>query len=265
MKKLLIASALVAGLGAGQAFALVGVGAHWAPNFGAKLDGATEQIPVTIGAGTGSVTQNVAFHREEAKIEQGFGVKAWLDVPVIPVNIEATANFQGGFYGADLSYTDPVSGQSQAIDLGFDMKFPLLSDPKPAFGMMLADLSVAYRPLDLSLAVIGLQGYVGGGVTYVMATKPLSKEIVQGVAEGVFASATPSAALDQAAMQEQVVTALKDAYGDPATGIGGHALVGVRAKLLFLSVYANGKYHFAGLPEGASHGLTLELGGGFGI
>lgn len=242
--------ALVAAFAAAPSFALVGIGGHWAPNFGASVGGKTETFTM---AG-----QDFKFVREEATIDQGFGFKLWLDIPFIPLNIEATANFQGGFY--DASVQDPTGKE---YDLKVDMGFPLLGEARPMFGMMTTDLSVAWRALDLSLAVVGLQAYVGGGPSMIYATKPLSKKMAQTAFEAVYAAPDPT--MDEKAQAKAMQKALEKAYGDNESGFGGHALVGVRAKLLLFSVYANGKYHFGGLPKGVDNGFTLELGGGLGI
>lgn len=243
--------ALVAAFAAAPSFALVGIGGHWAPNFGASVGGKTQNFTM---AG-----QEFTFAREEASIDNGFGLKLWLDVPFIPLNVEATANFQGGTY--DASVTTPTGKE---LPMKADLGFPLLGDAEPLFGMMSVDLSLAWRAIDLSLAVIGLQAYVGGGPSMIYATKPMDKKMAEAMIDAVYgAAAAPGA--DEKAQAKAMQKALEKAYGDNESGFGGHALVGVRAKLLFFSVYANGKYHFGGLPKGVDNGFTLELGGGLGI
>ena len=203
--------ALVAAFAAAPSFALVGIGGHWAPNFGASVGGKTQNFTM---AG-----QEFTFAREEASIDNGFGLKLWLDVPFIPLNVEATANFQGGTYGATV--TTPTGKE---LPMKADLGFPLL----------------------------------------IYATKPMDKKMAEAMVDAVYgAAAAPGA--DEKAQAKAMQKALEKAYGDNESGFGGHALVGVRAKLLFFSVYANGKYHFGGLPKGVDNGFTLELGGGLGI
>ncbi len=236
-------------------FALAGVGAHWSPTFGTEMSGATDNFSMTLGGE--EVTAR--FVRDKAEMEHGFGFKAWLDLPLLPINFEATANFYGTTYGSTIEYKDPESGNDLSIPLNFDMGLPLIGVAEPMFGFMRVDLSAAWRAFDLSLAVVGIQGYIGGGATWNYATRPLTPEVAQEAVEALFAAGV-SADNDDALQK-----ALEKAYGDLDSGFGGHLLAGIRAKLLFLSIYANGKYYIGGLPKGIDSGLVLELGGGLGI
>lgn len=240
---------LVVAAMAAPSFALVGIGGHWAPNFGAKIGGAKQTISTS--------PTEVRFIRDEATIEQGFGFKLWLELPFIPINVEATTNFQGGFYDATIE-TD-----TKEIPLAIDMGFPLIGDAEPMFGLMSVDLSVAWRFVDFNPALLRVQTYVGGGVTWNYATRPLDKKTAQTAFDAVYGTPDPTKTEQEQAKAMQ--KALESAYGDLDSGFGGHVLLGARVKLLVFSVYVNGKYHFGGLPSGIDNGLTLELGGGLGL
>ena len=242
---------LVVAAMAAPSFALVGIGGHWAPNFGAKIGGAKQTINTSLGDAT--------FVRDEATIEQGFGFKLWLDLPVVPINVEATTNFQGGFYDAT------IETAAREIPLAINMGFPLLGEAEPMFGLMSVDLSVAWRFVDFNPALLRVQTYVGGGVTWNYATRPLDKKTAQTAFDAVYGSMDPAIAADEKAQAKAMQNALESAYGDLDSGFGGHVLLGARVKLLVFSVYVNGKYHFGGLPSGIDNGLTLELGGGLGL
>ena len=240
---------LVVAAMAAPSFALVGIGGHWAPNFGAKIGGARQTISTS--------PTEVRFIRDEATIEQGFGFKLWLELPFIPINVEATTNFQGGFYDATIE-TD-----TKESPLAIDMGFPLIGDAEPMFGLMSVDLSVAWRFVDFNPALLRVQTYVGGGVTWNYATRPLDKKTAQTAFDAVYGTPDPTKTEQEQAKAMQ--KALESAYGDLDSGFGGHVLLGARVKLLVFSVYVNGKYHFGGLPSGIDNGLTLELGGGLGL
>ena len=125
--------------------------------------------------------------------------------------------------------------------------------------------SVAWRFVDFNPALLRVQTYVGGGVTWNYATRPLDKKTAQTAFDAVYGSMDPAIAADEKAQAKAMQNALESAYGDLDSGFGGHVLLGARVKLLVFSVYVNGKYHFGGLPSGIDNGLTLELGGGLGL
>lgn len=238
-------------------YALAGIGGHWAPTFGTETSYLSEKL---VGLSMGDKELSARFVREKAVLENGFGFKAWFDLPIIPLNFEASANFQGATYGSSLRYTDPITNKEKKLPLKLDMGFPLLGDVEPLFGVMRLDLSAAWRAFDWSPILIGLQGYVGGGVTWNYATPPLTAQVAQEAFETLL-----TASLDPEKNAKALTKALEKAYGNPESGVGGHLLAGMRIKVFFASVYLNGKYHFGGLPKGIDGGFTMELGGGFGI
>ena len=131
-----------------------------------------------------------------------------------------------------------------------------------------------------------LRPYIGGGVTYHLNTFVLNQSFVQGIIDDpaiadLIKSAANKEGLDPEALQakaqelENLGQTLKQKVQDKAmdeglkTSIGGHALIGVRAKLPIIPIaaYCNFKYYFGGdYPEEIDAGnMTLEVGGGFAL
>lgn len=246
-------SALVAFvLASSPLYALVGIGGHWAPALGTKISGDQSSVSLLDGKLSGN------FVREKAVIEQGFGLKFWLELPFFGLNIEATTNFQGGTYGAYLTYQD-TDGKEQKLPLNFDMGFPLLEEAEPLFGMMRTDISVSYRLVDINPIFFRIQAYVGAGPTWNYVTRPLTAGMAEEVVDALLSSNPTRPDPDV------LSKGLKKVYGDPDSGMGGHILLGARVTVLAFSIYVNGKYYLGGLPRGIDDGVTLEIGGGLGI
>jgi hypothetical protein len=123
-------------------------------------------------------------------------------------------------------------------------------------------------------------------VTYHLNTFVLNQSFVQGIIHDpaiseMIKSAANKEGLDPEALQQKVQElealgqTLKQKVQDKAmdeglkTSIGGHALVGVRAKLPIIPIaaYCNFKYYFGGdYPKEVDAGnMTLEVGGGFAL
>lgn len=271
LKSLGAASLLVAT----QSFAIVGFGAHYVLNTGSvdaaksnvyKLSLANPNTPDAPGA-----TTNVLLDQKKVESLSGVGVKLWIDA--LPfVDIEATGNMQFSRYSATLGFQDSATGSTVAgmqpvpIELEFE-GVPFLGKARPVFAAMSGDLSITY-PFTM-LPVI--RPYVGGGVSYFASTPVMNAKFTR-----KFLEKTGSALLDPEELAanpevaETVGTALGEALADEGlnTGIGGHALVGVRIKppVIPLAIYANSKYYFGGnFDSQYNPGFVFELGGGFAL
>ena len=300
-KILLAAGALLAS----QSFAIIGIGAHYAPGFGTKMNGYVEapdrftnSVPVTDA---GEVR---LWHGGFDEMMQGFGFKVWVDILPI-IDIEATFNIQFGSYDASLFVLNPsaslaggatdVSAYKQ-IDLEVELGGTPFGKANPKFVAMSGDLSITY-PLTF---IPVLRPYIGGGLTYYMNSfilnQPFTSRVVGGTYNVVKAEleaeaanavngllADPTQALDPSsialpdanAMSQRLSEALVQNIQDAALeeglkmSIGGHVLVGVRAKLPIIPIaaYANFKYYFGGdFPEEVTPGrMTAEVGVGLAI
>jgi hypothetical protein len=263
-KVVLAAAALLAT----QSFAIIGIGGHYAPGFGTKMK-AGEFAPVTEGIQFG--------HGGFSGGMQGFGFKLWVDI--LPIfDIEATYNIQFGSYDAALF----VDGVADPIPIEIELAGTPFGKANPKFVASGLDVSITY-PLTF---IPVIRPYIGGGVTYHLNTFVLNQSCVQGIIDDpaiseMIKSAANKEGLDPEALQQKVQElealgqTLKQKVQDKAmdeglkTSIGGHALVGVRAKLPIIPIaaYCNFKYYFGGdYPKEVDAGnMTLEVGGGFAL
>lgn len=302
-KILLAAGALLAS----QSFAIIGIGAHYTPNFGSKMTGFAE-TPDRFGNSVNVTNAGEVklWHGGFDEMMHGFGFKVWVDILPI-IDIEATFNIQFGSYDASLFVikdptavlADPAAADLSAyqqIDLEVELGGTPFGKANPKFVQMNGDLSITYPITFIPI----IRPYIGGGLTYYMNTfilnQPFTSKVVGGTYNVVKAEleaemqnaidgvmSNPAAALDpnsialpdQNAMAQRLTDALVENIQDAAleeglkTSIGGHILVGLRAKLPIIPIaaYANFKYYFGGdFPEEIEPGrMAAEIGVGLAI
>lgn len=223
-----------------QAFAIIGVGAHYITNLG-SLKGATE----TLDGG-------ITLEREKASTLQGLGFKLWIDLLPI-IDIEGTFNIAAARYNTTLIMPN---GNKIPLTYSPDAPYSMIFDKaSPIYGLVTGDLSVTY-PFDL-LPII--TPYLGAGVSYMASIPLVDKKLVGNMLDN-FDPNNPNE------MGEEISKALKDS--DYETGIAGHLIGGVRLKLpiIPIAVYANAKYYFGGNTSSKfTQGPTFEVGGGFAL
>lgn len=302
-KILLAAGALLAS----QSFAIIGIGAHYTPNFGTKMTGFAE-TPDRFGNSVNVTDAGEVklWHGGFDEMMHGFGFKVWVDILPI-IDIEATLNIQFGSYDASLFVikdptavlTGATGGDLSAydqIDLEVELGGTPFGKANPKFVQMNGDLSITYPITFIPI----IRPYIGGGLTYYMNTfilnQPFTSRVVGGTYNVVKAEleaemqnaidgvmTNPAAALDPNSialpdantmaqrMQDALVENIQDAALEEGlkTSIGGHILVGLRAKLPIIPIaaYANFKYYFGGdFPEEIEPGrMAAEIGVGLAI
>lgn len=276
-KALIAAGALLAT----QSFAIIGIGGHYAPGFGTKMKSAPV-LPVAQDALTG--TQISLDHGGFSGTMQGFGFKLWVDILPI-IDIEATMNFQFGSYDAALYVEDPTGGV-QKIDLEIELGGTPFGKANPKFVAMTGDLSITYPITFLPI----IRPYIGGGLSYHLNTFVLNQSFTSGIIDDetmtgltTLAGLTAAAAATQDPAAQAEAENYAKALGQRVqqnvqsqaideglkTSIGGHVLVGLRAKLPIIPIaaYGNFKYYFGGdFPSEVDPGnMTVEVGVGFAI
>ena len=265
-KVVLAAAALLAT----QSFAIIGIGGHYAPGFGTKMKAAEKA----------EVTKGIDFsHEGFSGTMQGFGFKLWIDL--LPIfDIEATYNIQFGSYDAALYVNDPTGAKEPTeIPIQIELAGTPFGKANPKFVAMNGDLSLTYPITFIPI----IRPYIGGGVTYYLNSFVLNQSFVSGIIDDPaiagmisnIANIDPAAAQQQAQELENLGQTLKQRVQDKAadeglnTSIGGHVLVGLRAKLpvIPIAAYCNFKYYFGGdYPKEVDSGnMTLEVGGGFAL
>ena len=302
-KILLAAGALLAS----QSFAIIGIGAHYTPNFGTKMTGFAE-TPDRFGNSVNVTDAGEVklWHGGFDEMMHGFGFKVWVDILPI-IDIEATLNIQFGSYDASLFVikdptavlTGATGGDLSAydqIDLEVELGGTPFGKANPKFVQMNGDLSITYPITFIPI----IRPYIGGGLTYYLNTfilnQPFTSRVVGGTYNVVKAELeaemqnaidgvmnNPAAALDPNSialpdantmaqrMQDALVENIQDAALEEGLkqSIGGHILVGLRAKLPIIPIaaYANFKYYFGGdFPEEVEPGrMAAEVGVGFAL
>ena len=263
-KALIAAGALLAT----QSFAIVGLGFHYAPGFGTKMKAAE---PATIA------DKVLLSHDGFDGTMQGFGFKAWVDILPI-IDIEATLNIQFGSYDASLWVENPADGSVSEIPLEIELGGTPFGKANPKFVAMTGDLSITYPTTFLPI----IRPYIGGGLSYHLnsfvlnqkfATSFIQPNTLDEVAKIVTDPETDNETKAQLLQGkgEEMKTHIQDKALDEGlnTSIGGHILVGTRAKLPIIPIaaYANFKYYIGGdYPDEIDAGnMTVELGIGLAI
>lgn len=255
---------VAAALCASQSFAILGVGVHYAPNFGTELKSSVEKDVHKIDV-EGMQLTRIGYSHGSFSNMQGFGVKVWVDILPI-IDIEATYNIQFGSYDAALSVYGPDDAlvKKQKVELEFDgVPFGKAS---PKFISMNGDLSVTYPITFLPI----IRPYIGGGITYFLSTPTLSDQFVSKfmATTGDLLVSPENLTPEQAKV---IANDLSKALQDEGlnTGIGGHFLIGLRAKLPIIPIaaYANYKFYFGGdLDDEVDFGShAVEVGVGFAL
>ncbi|OWU98604.1 hypothetical protein [Fibrobacter sp. UWR2] len=280
-KVLLAAGALLAT----QSFAIIGIGAHYAPNFGTSMKGlGTDKVRDRVDVtDAGEVKM---WHGGFDEMMQGFGFKVWVDILPI-IDIEATFNIQFGSYDATLFIADPKASLAggeltyQQIDLEVELGGTPFGKANPKFVQMNGDISITYPITFIPI----IRPYIGGGLTYYLNTfilnQPFTKKVVgdtynsmvnEVLSDPLALVSNPNAGADLGnKVSETLVENLQDAALEEGLkqSIGGHILVGLRAKLPIIPIaaYANFKYYFGGdYPEEIDPGhMAAEVGVGFAL
>lgn len=281
-KALVAAGALLAT----QSFAIIGIGGHYAPGFGTKMTGMKTPAPV-LKDELGNDDQSVLLqHGGFDGTMQGFGFKLWIDLLPI-IDIEATMNFQMGSYDAMLYVQQPGSTQYTEIPLEIELGGTPFAKATPKFVAMTGDLSITYPITSLPI----IRPYIGGGLSYHLNSFVLNQKFVasvldQNIKSEIFSLAenmvvdpndpnfeNSMAVAKQKAedLGKSMQKKIQDAALDEGLtkSIGGHILVGLRAKLPIIPIaaYGNFKYYIGGdYPSEIDAGnMTVELGVGLAI
>ncbi|MDY6387470.1 MAG: hypothetical protein SPL21_08355 [Fibrobacter sp.] len=270
-KALVAAGALLAT----QSFAIIGIGGHYAPGFGTKMTGMNEKAAVTSD---GSVSLQ---HGGFDGTMQGFGFKLWVDLLPI-IDIEATMNFQLGSYDASL-YVKNLDGSEVEVPLEIELGGTPFGKATPKFVAMTGDLSITYPITFLPI----IRPYIGGGLSYHLNSFVLNQKFVASVVDDATAEmirvlaetpvdpADPNSIAIAQDKAKQLGETMKQKVQDAALdeglkkSLGGHILVGLRAKLPIIPIaaYGNFKYYIGGdYPSEIDAGnMTVELGVGLAI
>ncbi len=269
MRKILFA-AVFAIFASTQAFAILGIGAHYIMNTGSLKD---DHGKIQISP-TSTDDVYITVNQEEASGLQGIGFKAWIDF--LPfVDIEGTLNVAATKYKTSL--TIPIMTDkgldSTTIYLNYSPEAPYNVIPggsvDPLFGVVNGDISVMYPFTDIPL----IRPYIGIGFSYFasipIANYSFAKKMLDsnnGLIDALLDPTNPDNSNATEEIKARLISTLQnESY---TTGMGGHIIAGFRIKppVIPLAVYTNGKYYFGGnTNKQFSQGFVLEVGGGFAL
>lgn len=264
MKLKLLAAA--AALCVSPSFAIIGLGFHYAPNFGTSLDKTQNESVGSLGLG-GVDAASIEYRHGSFSGMQGFGLKLWVDI--LPfIDVEATYNLAWGSYSSTMT-VNGVDGSSFEQDIELEFDGVPFGKTTPKFVAMNGDLSITYPITSLPI----IRPYIGGGLTYYLSTPVMNAKFIRGYMEIMdealkTALTTGTMTSEQAKeLADKVSTKMQD--DGLNTNLGGHVLLGLRAKLPIIPIaaYVNGKYYF-GLDfddEVDASAFVLEAGIGFAL
>lgn len=246
-------------------FAIIGLGFHYAPNFGTSLDKTKNESIGSFGAG--DLGSSIKYRHGSFSGMQGFGLKLWVDILPI-IDVEATYNLAWGSYSSTMTVTG-LDGKVVEQDIELEFDGVPFGKTTPKFVAMNGDLSITYPITWLPI----IRPYIGGGLTYYLSTPVMSAKFIKGymdVLSGELRDALVNGKMDAAQAKElsdKISSKLQD--DGLNTNLGGHILLGVRAKLPIIPVaaYVNGKYYF-GVDyddEIDASSFVLEAGVGFAL
>lgn len=261
MKRFLLASVATLAIQA-PVHALIGIGVSGGLNT-TSIDAADQTIsggdvPKYFGNNTPSLT----LHREKMSSMYQLGVKAWLEIPLLPIEIEAASNLGWGNYKADLKYKDAT--RPDGISIPVDVPSPLagFGEDKGAtpYVSLLTDVSLRYPVLKLPplSPLKPLKIYVGAGATYAMASRVIDKKDIEKTFSSASGSFDPNA-------PEKSKSVIEDELFQST--FGGHVLVGAQFKvpILPIALFIDGKWYFHTAVSDAASGYPLTVNAGIGF
>ena len=302
-KTLLAASALLAT----QSFVIVGVGGHYAPSFGTKMKAMDAPAKVTDDGSVLVKHEGFSGTMQGFGFKAWVDILPIIDIEAT-LNIQF-GSYDASLYVANTDAFAKVlveGGNVDETNLELYKEIPLkvelggvpFAEANPKFVHMNGDLSITYPFTFLPI----IRPYIGGGITYNLNTFILNQSFTYGVVNNLYTTvlqgmrdemaaaaeqaladplnaANILAAQDPAQMAERLTQRIQndavDNIKDKALeegltkSIGGHVLVGVRAKLPIIPIaaYANFKYYIGGdYPTEVDPGnMVVEIGGGFAL
>lgn len=197
--------------------------------------------------------QDLVITREKLSNLTQIGVKAWLEIPLLPIEFEAGTNLAWGSYKSTLKYG------TTAIPV--DVKSPLaLGEDKDAtpYVSLLTDVTIRYPLIKIPPVLNTLKIYVGAGATHVLATRVIDKTDIQksfGSSDGIFDPANPDAS--KSVVEDNLLQST----------FGGHLSVGAQVKVPVLPIafFVDGKWYINTAVSDAASNYPFAVSAGVGF
>jgi hypothetical protein len=203
---------------------------------------------------------SLVAHRGKLSGMTQFGVKAWLELPVIPVEFEAASNIAWGYYSSSL-ILKPSTGTPDTIKVDIPAPVPgatKKSGETPYFSV-LTDLTLRYPILQLPplSPIQPLKIWVGAGPTYVIASRVVDQSDLEAIYGTAGSFSTPAAA--RTTFVNNITT----------NTWGAHLAVGAQLKIpvVPIALFIDGKWylHVATSSAASKYPFVVNVGAGLSI
>jgi hypothetical protein len=267
MRKFLLAAAATLAIQT-PVHALIGIGVSGGLN-NTSIDAKTEivsagDLPAYFKP-AGVTSPSLTLDRAKMAGMYQVGVKAWLELPLLPIEFEAASNLAWGNYKSSMIYRDGINPTGTTIPV--DVPSPLVGfgedKGSTPYVNLLTDLTIRYPLIEIPPVLHTLKLYVGAGVTHVLATRVIDKKDIQetfeSVASGVKFDPSNQAGLESASkvVEDELMQST----------IGGHVSVGAQLKVPVLpfAFFVDGKWYFNTATSDAATKYPLVVSGGVGF
>lgn len=257
MKKPLLAAIALFAIQA-PVHALIGIGVSGGLN-STSISAKSETVDANSGLPayfTQGASPSLSYQREKVSGLTQVGLKAWLELPLIPVEFELGTNLAWGSYKSGLYFTHDGKIDTIPVDVPSPLALGDKSGSTP-YVSLLTDATIRYPLLKFPPVINILKLYVGAGVTHVMATRVIDKKDLQ----STFGSGTYS---NNPADANSMV---KDNLLQST--FGGHLSVGAQVKVPVVPIafYVDGKWYMHTAVSDAASGypFTISAGAGFAL
>jgi hypothetical protein len=223
-------------------------------------------LPKAFSNDTGA---SLVVHRTKLSGMTQFGVKAWLELPVIPVEFEVASNIAWGYYQSSLILNSAALTHPDTIKV--DVPAPIPGESKKSgetpYFSWLTDLTFRYPILQLPplSPIQPLKLWVGAGPTYVVASRVVDQsdlESIYGTAGSYTVSATGDAAAEAAARKTFINNLTTNTWG-------AHLAVGAQLKIpvVPIALFIDGKWylHVATSSAASKYPFVVNIGAGLSI
>jgi len=205
------------------------------------------------------VGDTLVAHRGKLSGMTQLGLKAWLELPVIPVELEAASNIGWGYYQSTLTLNDASGSHPIPVDFAAPIPGQSKKPGQTPYFSMLNDVTLRYPILKLPplSPIQPLKIWVGGGLTYAIASRVVEESDLQSLYGTAGSYTTPAAA--RTTFINNLTT----------NTVGGHLAVGAQLKIPVIPValFIDGKWylHVATSPAASKYPFVANAGLGFSI
>jgi hypothetical protein len=211
-------------------------------------------LPAAFSSGNGN---SLVVHRGSMSGLTQLGLKAWLELPVIPIEFEVSSNVGWGSYKSSLIFNKGDGSTPDTIPV--DVKSPVvgLGDKSGStpYVSVLNDLTLRYPILKLPpLAPIQpLKIWIGGGATYAVASRVVEKSDLQSVFSGSYTT------------KQDATNTFKDNI--LTSTWGGHLAVGAQLKIpvIPIALFIDGKWYIHTATSDAASKYPFAVNAGLGL